>query len=44
MVYEGKFKLFEPSVARVKKFEFAQVNHEFEPMRSDIKFMTNLSL
>ena len=44
MVYEGKFKLFDPSVARVKKFEFAQVNHEFEPMWSEIKFMTDLSL
>ena len=30
--YQGKFKLFYLSVARVKKFKFAQVNHEFEPM------------
>ena len=44
MVYEGKFKLFDPSVARGKKVEFARVNHEFEPMRSEIKFPTDLSL
>ena len=40
MVYSGKFKLFDPRYARVKKFEFALVNHSFEPIRSEIKFPT----
>ena len=30
MVYEGKFKLFDPSAARVKKFKFARINHKFD--------------
>ena len=32
VVYEGKFKLFGPSAARAKKFEFAQVNHKFDQL------------
>ena len=44
VVYEGKFKLFDPSVEKVKKFEFARVNHEFEPMWLEMNFMTDLSL
>ena len=40
VVYEGKFKLFDLSVARVKKFEFARVNHEFDQIRSEIQFPT----
>merc|ERR1712030_83271 len=40
VVYEGKFKLFDPSVARVKKCEFARVNHKFDQFRSEIQFPT----
>ena len=40
VVYSGKFKLFDPRYAQVKKFEFALVNHSFEPIRSDIRFST----
>ena len=30
VVYIDKFKLFDPRVVRVKKFEFAWVNHELD--------------
>ena len=30
VVYIDKFKLFDPRVVRVKKFEFAWVKHEFD--------------
>ena len=32
VVYSGKFKLFDPRYARVKKFEFALVNHSFDQL------------
>ena len=28
--FKGKFKLFNPCYAWVKKFEFVQVNHKFD--------------
>ena len=32
VVYSGKFKLFDPHYALVKKFEFALVNHLFDQL------------
>ena len=44
VVHEGKFKHFDQSIGRVKKFEFAPVNYEIELIWLEMKFMTNLSL
>ena len=35
--------VFDPTVGRVEKFEFSRINHEFDQIRSEIKFMTVLS-